>query len=642
MAPFSWTILVAWLSSSSLIIGVVALGQRYVIGARWFFTIGVIALPLLAAQALMASPLLSLFVLICVSSLVAFLWGSHEREIDQDDTSVPAVTSRLRGAAIAASGLWAFSAVAVTEHRSWELLAIAASFATVVGLALVWVATAARSYPRRAVGILGGAAVAIAVAVWVWGDWWPCLSSGMIFTGALGLWLPRASTRELESKMWDPLLSHPARLLVGTFLLLCVAGTFLLALPQSASNGRSIGLLDAVFTAVSAVCVTGLIVLDTPVDFSALGQVIILLLIQMGGLGIMTFSTAAVRVLGGRMNLRHESAVSRLLSSQDRGRIYDATTRIVTFALLTELVGASLLTGAFRLHGDEWGMAMWRGVFTSVSAFCNAGFAIQSSNLLPYQHDPLVLHVVGILIVTGGLSPATALALPSLLSRRRSTVSVQSKLALLTTAVLIVVGFMMILAFEWDNALGGLSLPDRLHNAWFQSITLRTAGFNSVDLAVIKPVTLMIMMVWMFIGGSPGGTAGGIRTTTAAVLFVTLVHAVKGQLRINVFGRTLGPPTVYRAAVIAFLASMGVLVASVGILLTQSMPARAAVFEVVSALGTVGLSIGATSQLDAVGKVMISICMFVGRVGMLSLLMFAGHRRPPVVLQRPEVEIDVG
>ena len=642
MIPFSWTILVAWFSGTSLAIGAILL-LRHAAAGRMLISAGIVALPALAIEALVASPLLTLLILLFVTGLLAFLWGPRFESGAIPALDAPVHTSRLRGATLTASALWAFSGIAVEEHQPWELVAIAASFGVVALLTVDWILRCGRHAVLRAVVMTMSLIAAGATVSWLWSDWWPSLSSGMIVTVAVSLLLPRAST-DIDPRSWDFLLAHPARLLIGTFASLCVVGTFLLALPQSAADGHSIDLLDAAFTAVSAVCVTGLTVLDTPVDFAPLGQVFILILIQLGGLGIMTFSTAAIRLLGGRMNMRHESAISGLLSSHDRERIYEATSRIVVFAFSAELIGAGLLTWAFRMHGDGWGMATWRGIFTSVSAFCNAGFAIQSDNLVAYQSSPIVLHVVGGLIILGGLSPVAALALPVWLARRGrgKPVSVQSKLALLTTAALLGLGCVMILAFEWDNTLGPLSFVDRLHNAWFQSVTLRTAGFNSIDVTLIKPATLTMMLVWMFIGGSPGGTAGGIRTTTAAVLFLTVMHAVRGHRSVTVFNRTLSSATIYKAAVITFLGFTGVVIGVLAVLLTQTMPARSAVFEVISALGTVGLSVGGTTQLDGVGKVIISACMFVGRVGMLTLLMIASQRRPPVVLHRPEVEVGVG
>jgi trk system potassium uptake protein TrkH len=305
-------------------------------------------------------------------------------------------------------------------------------------------------------------------------------------------------------------------------------------------------------------------------------------------------------------------------------------------------VGAVLLAVAFAAQGDDPAMALWRGVFTSISAFCNAGFALQSDSLMSYQHSPLILHTVGGLIVVGGLSPLAVLALPAVIRRSSSPVSAQALLALSAAGVLLVGGFLFMVAFEWNESLRGLGIVDKLHNAWFQSVTLRTAGFNSVDIAVVAPATFTFMLLWMFIGGSPGGTAGGVKTTTVSVLALSVFQTIRGQWTLEAFGKRIPERTRAKAAVVVSIAVLTGLTALIGVLLTQNMPTRMATFEVVSALGTVGLSIGGTAELDGIGKAIIIVCMFVGRVGGLTLLMFLSSRRAPPRLGRPEEEIDVG
>jgi trk system potassium uptake protein TrkH len=240
------------------------------------------------------------------------------------------------------------------------------------------------------------------------------------------------------------------------------------------------------------------------------------------------------------------------------------------------------------------------------------------------------------------LAPLTVFAIPAIVRRSPEPVSAQARLALSAALVLLVGGFAYYLAFEWDDSLRGLSTTDKLHNAWFQSVTLRTAGFNSVDLTLVRPVTLIPMLVWMFIGGNPGGTAGGIKTTTAAILLLSAVRSIRGQWTLEAFGKRIPDRVRAKAAVVMTIAVATSLAALVAVLLTQNMPTRVAAVEVVSALGTVGLSIGGTALLDGIGKAIIIVCMFVGRVGGLTLLMFLSNRRPQATLGRPEEEIDVG
>jgi trk system potassium uptake protein TrkH len=436
------------------------------------------------------------------------------------------------------------------------------------------------------------------------------------------------------------LVEHPARLLVATFFALSGIGTALLALPAATRAGESIGLLDAAFTAVSAVCVTGLVVLDTPVVFSEVGQVILLVLIQVGGLGIMAFYTVTFAALGRRLSLRHERAVAGAMNVDDRRQLVGSLRQLILFTLTAEAVGALLLMTAFVLQGEAWGSAIWRATFTSVSAFCNAGFALQSDSLIPYQTNPLVLHATGALIVVGGLSPAAVLAVPDWARRRR--IRLQERLALLTTAALLIGGFVAYATFEWGMSLGHLGWADRLHNAFFQSITFRTAGFNSVDLAATRPATQTIMMVLMLIGGSPGGTAGGIKTTTVGVIVLMVITTLLGRRRARAYGRTVGSSTVFKAGAVITVGVTAILVALITMQLTQAMPTEVAVFEVVSALGTVGLTIGGTPLLDPIGKIIIMLCMFAGRVGPLTLFLFLTEQQHESAMIFPEERVDVG
>jgi trk system potassium uptake protein TrkH len=314
--------------------------------------------------------------------------------------------------------------------------------------------------------------------------------------------------------------------------------------------------------------------------------------------------------------------------------------RLLLFTFAAEGAGALALT-LFHLHAGRalWD-AVWLGVFTAVSAFCNAGFALASNSLVSHQQDPFVLHTVAALIVAGGLSPATCAFLPAL-SRGRA-VPVEHKIAVAATAVLLVSGTLVFLALEWNHTLANLSAWDRVHNAWFQSVTTRTAGFNSVDVALLRPATTSLVLALMFIGGSPGGTAGGVKTTTAVVLLLAVVSAVRGRWSAAAFGRKLSHRTVYKAASIVTLGILSLASALFAIQLTQSMDSGVALFEVVSALGTVGLSTGGTAQLDTVGKLIIMACMFAGRVGPLSLFLFLGARSSVEHWELVEEDVAVG
>ena len=443
-----------------------------------------------------------------------------------------------------------------------------------------------------------------------------------------------------ESRITDLIAENPARLLVLTFFAAGIGGGLVLTLPISAV-GEPIGAVDAFFTAFSAVCVTGLAVRDTGSAFSGFGQGVILALIQLGGLGIMTFSTAALALLGRRPSLRHERAMAGLIADDSRADLYAALMRVLTVTFVVELLGAMALTLLFHVGGDGWAMAGWRGVFTSISAFCNAGFSLQATSLEAWATAPVVLHVVALLIVIGGLGPAVVMTVPALIRRRR--VPLQVRLALATSAGLLAFGLLAFAALEWSGTLRPLSFFDRLHNAWFQSVTLRTAGFNSIDFSALRPATMMMTLGVMFVGGSPGSTAGGIKTTTVALLGLAVVAALRGKGEASAFGRRIAHRSVYKASAIATMGAISIGGVFVALALTQEMPVDVLLFEVVSALGTVGLSMGGTAMLDDVGKVVVMLAMFMGRVGPLTLFLLLMDKRGHEDRWRlPEEEVAVG
>lgn len=432
----------------------------------------------------------------------------------------------------------------------------------------------------------------------------------------------------------DLTLSSPARAMVLGFLGVCTTGAVLLSLPFAAEGPR-VALIDAAFTAVSAACVTGLGVVDTPGSYSFAGELVIVLLIQVGGLGIMTFASAAAIFLGRRLSLSQERAAAELLGPGARSDLRGSLRVVLLVTAVCEALGALLLLPAFLLRGDDLGGALWRAVFTSVSAFCNAGFALQSDSLIGYADSPWILFVVSLLIILGGLGPPMVVALPRLWRGRGS---LQARLVFVTTVSLLIAPTVLYAALEWRASLAALGPLDKLVNAWFQSVTLRTAGFNSVDLTLITPATWTLMIVAMFIGGSPGSTAGGIKTTTLAVLVLAVVAAVRGRSEAHAFGRRLSHRTVYEAAAIASAGLLSVIVALMVLQVSQPISLDLALFEVVSALATVGLTLGATAELDSVGKIVIMACMFAGRVGPLTLFVFLSDRSRESSAPRPPIE----
>ncbi len=428
--------------------------------------------------------------------------------------------------------------------------------------------------------------------------------------------LPHQITiRERANRWWDVFINHHARILISSFLLLCLGGTILLLLPGVLHEG-TLPVVDAAFTAVSAVCVTGLVVLDTGSDFTGTGQFFILLLIQLGGLGIMSITTVALHALGKRLSMQQERVMMTLADSH-HGDLFKSLSIILKVTIVAELTGALFLFLLFLHSGDEPAMAVWRGFFTAISAYCNAGFALQTDSLMAFRENPLILHTVGTLIILGGIAPATSILLPRLIRGQKTPFS--ARLPLVVTGILLASGLLLILALEWNGALRDLSIPDKIHNAWFQSATLRTAGFNTLPIGGLMDPTLMVMLVFMFIGGSPGGTAGGIKTSTVGVIWVLLMSHLKNT-KVPVLWNRLIPNEVIDRAIAVVMTALAVwFFAVLALLVTQYLPTRDLIFEATSALGTVGLSTGRTSELDSVGKIIVIVTMFAGRIAPVTL-----------------------
>jgi trk system potassium uptake protein TrkH len=477
------------------------------------------------------------------------------------------------------------------------------------------------------------------------------LSSGALATGAMeaglmGLALSLmlvlgllAITQQSARLLMGDLAAHPAVLLFVTFAALGIGGGALLQVPLSAT-GAPIPYIDALFTAVSAACVTGLATVDPATAFSGTGHLIVMLLIQVGGLGIMTYSAAATLMLGSRLSLKAAATTASLIGSAGDVALRSALNRVLAYTFICEAVGALILAACFVWHGDTVPEALWRGIFTAVSAFCNAGFALQTDNLIPYQRDPIVIHTISLLIILGGLGAGVVAAVPGLL--RREPTSVQVRLVLWTTLLLLVAPTPILAGLEWNHSLSHLPWWDKLSNAVFLSVTPRTAGFNSVYMTELQPATSALTMLLMFIGGSPASTAGGIKTTTAALLALSVFASLQSDTKVRIFNKQIAHQTLYQAAAVATAGAMTVCVAWFALLTTQTIDPFALLFETFSATGTVGLSLGITGQLDSIGKIVIILCMFLGRVGPLTLFMLLSEQRKESGWKHPEETVTVG
>lgn len=437
----------------------------------------------------------------------------------------------------------------------------------------------------------------------------------------------------------------PAQLIALSFAAAITAGTLMLRLPVAHAPGAAVGWLDALFTATSAVCVTGLIVVDTGRDLSPVGQAIVAVLIQMGGLGILTVGTLLALVTGRRLGFRERVNLQTQLSSLQVGGIVRLVRRIVAVVLGVELAGALLLYPSMAAT-DGWGPGAWQAVFHAVSAFNNAGFSLYADSLTRHVGDPLVNAVIIALIVLGGLGFVVVVNLIALRrQRQRTRLSLHTKIALSATVLLIGTATVSLLVLEWDNprTLGALSGPVKVMAALFQATTPRTAGFNTVDYAGMQPATLLVTILLMFIGGNPGSTAGGIKTVTFVVLVGSAWSLSRGRGELQLFGRRVPVQTAVRAGVVTLTSFM--VVSSGLIVLSMTEPERDILplaFETFSAFGTVGLSMGITSDLSPAGKLVIVALMFIGRLGPLTLGLALAEAPPERRIEYPAEDVVVG
>ncbi len=432
----------------------------------------------------------------------------------------------------------------------------------------------------------------------------------------------------------------PSQTLVFSYALAILIGAALLATPYAA-NGDPLSFLDALFTATSAQCVTGLIVVDTGTRLSLFGQGVVLLLIQIGGVGIMTFSVYLFIYLRVGVSVHgrwiiHETLMHRSVSSWK-----DLLRGIFFMTLLIEAAGALLLSFSFVPKLGFW-PGLYSAIFHSVSAFCNAGFSLFPDSLVGFRNDPLVNSTVILLIIAGGIGflvirELLQIGIDRLVKKKRQTkLSLHTKIVLVTTLFLIIYGTVAIGLLERHNALAGMSMMEGVWTALFQSVTARTAGFNTIDLNLFTAPTLFLIIFLMFIGASPGSAGGGVKTTSLALFFAIFYSRLKGSRHTSIFRRTIPEELITKALALVILAIILISLALFGLLIVQSTDLDhenkreflSYLFETFSAFGTVGLSIGATAKLNIMGKSIIILLMFVGRVGLLTMAFaLAGRTR---------------
>jgi trk system potassium uptake protein len=439
-------------------------------------------------------------------------------------------------------------------------------------------------------------------------------------------------------------LSHPAQYIVVTFLAAILVGTVLLMLPVASRSPGRVSLVTALFTSTSATCVTGLVVVDTAGHWTGFGQVVILLLIQVGGLGIMTLSSLLVIVLSRRLGIRHRLIAAAQTGTLRLGDVRSLVVAVVKMTAAVEVAVAALLLIRFWLtHHESFDRSAYLAVFHAVSAFNNAGFALFNDSLIAYQTDTVMLLVIAAAIVVGGLGFPVWRQIAAH-PRQPGRWDVHSKVTVLATVGLITLGWALFSWFEWTNGdtLGSLSTKDSAVNGLFQSVTTRTAGFNAVDIGALRDTSHLLTTILMFIGGGSGSTAGGIKVTTFALLGWVMWAEVRGERDVNVFRRRV-PTDVQRQALTVALLAVGAAVgASLLLLALSPFELTDVVFEAVSALGTVGLSTGITPSLTTPARLVVIVLMFVGRVGPPTLFAALVLRERERLYRHPEERIIIG
>ena len=452
----------------------------------------------------------------------------------------------------------------------------------------------------------------------------------------------------VDRKKEFPLLKNPALIIVSSFAILILLGALLLMLPFMNRQGVVTPFINALFTATSATCVTGLIVYDTYVYFNMAGQTVIIALIQLGGLGLVTLTSFFYLLIGKRMNLRTAHLAQESVSSDEKIDTVHLVKMVVFLTVTIESVGALLLMLYFVPEFGYYGIFM--SVFFSISAYCNAGFDLlgmngEFSSLISINQNPWVLTILMLLIISGGLGFVVWQDLWNF--RRRRRLLLHSKIVLATTAALILSGAVLFLITEWSNpkTMGDMSIGGKVLNSFFQSVTTRTAGYDSISNPDMNPISKLISIIYMFIGAAPGSTGGGSKITPMVVLVMTVVSVMRGRTDTVIRNRRVDKMIVYKSLAVTFLAFLLVVITTATLLVTESSSSEIdSLFESTSAFATVGLTVGISAEAHFLGKLMLIITMFLGRVGpvsfALSISMAAAPREKKQVM--PEARLWVG
>jgi trk system potassium uptake protein TrkH len=435
----------------------------------------------------------------------------------------------------------------------------------------------------------------------------------------------------------------PSRKLILGFLLAILLGTFILMMPFSLREGEKLNFLSSLFTIVSAVCVTGLTVVDVSKVFSPAGDLIIIFFIQLGGLGVMTFSSILFLVMGKRMTFYERELLKEERNADSSGEISSFIKKLLLTVFIIESIGAIILTWEFSKE-MPLNKAVFYGIFHSISAFCNAGFALFSNNLEAYKANPVINLTIGYLITLGGIGFAVITSVIMVIRRGIDRFNLTSKVAIIMSVILTFGGMILFFVLEYSNpaTLGDLNFVQKVLASYFQSVTLRTAGFNTIPLGELRNSTIFMCCILMFIGASPGSTGGGIKTTTFGVILFYVIGIVKKKENVEIFNRRLDWEIMNRALAILVLAITYVIIVIMLMLIAENFSPEEIMFEVISAFGTVGLTLGITPDLTTFSKLLLIVTMFIGRLGPMTFALAIGETKKKALSKYPKENILVG
>lgn len=435
----------------------------------------------------------------------------------------------------------------------------------------------------------------------------------------------------------------PSRKLILGFLLAILLGTFILMMPFSLREGEKLNFLSSLFTIVSAVCVTGLTVVDVSKVFSPTGDLIIIFFIQLGGLGVMTFSSILFLVMGKRMTFYERELLKEERNADSSGEISSFIKKLLLTVFIIESIGAIILTWEFSKE-MPLNKAVFYGIFHSISAFCNAGFALFSNNLEAYKANPVINLTIGYLITLGGIGFAVITSVIMVIRRGIDRFNLTSKVAIIMSVILTFGGMILFFVLEYSNpaTLGDLNFVQKVLASYFQSVTLRTAGFNTIPLGELRNSTIFMCCILMFIGASPGSTGGGIKTTTFGVILFYVIGIVKKKENVEIFNRRLDWEIMNRALAILVLAITYVIIVIMLMLIAENFSPEEIMFEVISAFGTVGLTLGITPDLTTFSKLLLIVTMFIGRLGPMTFALAIGETKKKALSKYPKENILVG